>query len=191
VSKTALPDFASNLAGPDAQQFRLLPDGGAILANFDVIARLDANGQRVRTYDADGENDWSHVALASDGQSFWAAGRRGLGTTPGFVYRFDVAGGQVLTRIAVGADVGIHALAVSKVAALPASPRLTVAVGPNGRARINWPETVTDFRLETTTSLTPPANWIDVTPAPVVESGQFVHRAEPTDAARFYRLRKP
>jgi putative metal-binding protein len=89
-----LPDFA-NLAAADGQiaDFKLLPpgdgSGGAIVAQSNVIKRLNASGDVVQTYDVTGENSWFGVALDPDGQSFWAQ------STAGLVDRFNIASGIV------------------------------------------------------------------------------------------------
>jgi uncharacterized protein (TIGR03437 family) len=56
-----------------------------------VIARLDAAGKFVRTYDAPGNDCWLGVALDSDGTSFWASDWCGSS-----VMRFDMDTGNVL-----------------------------------------------------------------------------------------------
>ena len=75
-SNTQMPDF--NVAPlPDpvdgGQQFSLLPGGGMLVADFSVIASLDASGNLVRTYDASASHCWLGMALDLDGTSFWAS----------------------------------------------------------------------------------------------------------------------
>jgi len=58
-NNTQMPDFNSApLPDPvgGAQQFSLLPGGGMLVADFNTIARLDASGNLVRTYDAPANN---------------------------------------------------------------------------------------------------------------------------------------
>lgn len=87
--------------------FQLLPDGGALVATAAEIRRVNASGQVVQVYDAPGEDAWDPIALDADGRSFWAAGS----STP-YVYRFDLATGNLLERINAGAPGGISSLAV-------------------------------------------------------------------------------
>lgn len=70
----ALADF-NTAALPDqqgAQQVRVLPDGGLLVANVSVIARLDSDGNLTGTYDLPDHDCWAGLALGSDKTSFWA-----------------------------------------------------------------------------------------------------------------------
>ena len=92
---TNLPDFA-NLGGADRSlgDLKLLPpgdgSGGAIVAQTQSIKLLDGSGRVVREYDRTGEDTWFGIALDPDGKSFWAQT-----TSPGNVYRFNIATGAV------------------------------------------------------------------------------------------------
>jgi uncharacterized protein (TIGR03437 family) len=93
-SNTQMPDFNSApLPDPvgGAQEFSLLPGGGMLVADFNVIARLDASGNLVRTYDAPANNCWLGMALDLDGTSFW-----GSNWCASSVTRFDLATGDVI-----------------------------------------------------------------------------------------------
>ena len=93
-NNTQLADFNSApLPDPvgGAQQFSLLPGGGMLVADFSTIARLDASGNLVRTYDAPANNCWLGMALDQDGTSFWASNWCGSSVT-----RFDLATGNVM-----------------------------------------------------------------------------------------------
>jgi hypothetical protein len=74
-----------------AQQFTLLPGGGMLVADFSVIADLDASGNFVRTYGAPSGSCWLGMALDSDGTSFWASDWCASSVT-----RFDLATGNVI-----------------------------------------------------------------------------------------------
>ena len=71
---TQMPDFnASPLPGGFTHDLRVLPDGGVLVANGQVIARLDQFGALTQTYAVPGENTlWAGLDLAADG-AFWAA----------------------------------------------------------------------------------------------------------------------
>jgi sugar lactone lactonase YvrE len=93
-NNTQMADFNSApLPDPvgGAQQFSLLPGGGMLVADFNTIARLDASGKLVRTYDAPANNCWLGMALDQDGTSFWASNWCGSSVT-----RFDLATGNVM-----------------------------------------------------------------------------------------------
>jgi uncharacterized protein (TIGR03437 family) len=93
-SNTQMPDFNSApLPDPvgGAQEFSLLPGGGMLVADFNTIARLDASGNLVRTYDAPANACWLGMALDLDGTSFWASNWCGSSVT-----RFDLATGNVI-----------------------------------------------------------------------------------------------
>jgi uncharacterized protein (TIGR03437 family) len=93
-SNTQMSDFNSApLPDPvgGAQQFSPLPGGGMLIADFSVIARLDASGNLVRTYNAGAGNCWLGMALDPDGASFWAGNWCASSVT-----RFDLATGDVI-----------------------------------------------------------------------------------------------
>ncbi|MDQ4144762.1 MAG: hypothetical protein M3198_13670 [Actinomycetota bacterium] len=93
---------------------RTLPAGGVLVATQAKILGLGRSGQVVMDYDADGEDDWSQLALdAARGRKFfWAAG----GDT-GKVYRFNLETGGIDRELAV---TNVLALAVQVPAAPPA-----------------------------------------------------------------------
>jgi uncharacterized protein (TIGR03437 family) len=93
-SNTQMSDFNSApLPDPvgGAQEFSLLPGGGMLVADFNAIARLDASGNLVRTYDAPASDCWLGMALDVDGTSFWASDWCGSSVT-----RFDLATGNAM-----------------------------------------------------------------------------------------------
>jgi uncharacterized protein (TIGR03437 family) len=102
-SNTQMSDFNSApLPDPvgGAQEFSLLPGGGMLVADFNVIARLDASGNLVRIYDAPANDCWLGMALDRDGTSFWASNWCASSVT-----RFDLATGNVIESHVVS-DVG-------------------------------------------------------------------------------------
>lgn len=94
-----LADFnLQPLPGGIGYGLRLLPDGGVLVAAGESIVRLDAGGGVTRVYDVAGEPDlWFGLDLAGDG-TFWISN---YGSSN--LYRIDLAGGLVLSRIATGA----------------------------------------------------------------------------------------
>lgn len=87
-----LPNFnKAPLPGGVTWALRILPDGGVLVACDIVIARLNAAGNLVQTYNVAGELSlWEGLDLAGDG-TFWASN---YGSSN--VYRFDIATGNVL-----------------------------------------------------------------------------------------------
>ena len=93
-----------------AQQFSLFPGGGMLVADFAVIARLDASGKLVATYNTPaGNHCWLGMELDPDGTSFWAGDWCGSSVT-----RFDIATGNVIE-----ADVAAAAGFMVKQIAIP------------------------------------------------------------------------
>ena len=71
-ANTQLPDFnAEPLPGAVAQDLRVLPDGGVLVASGQVVARLNGSGAITQTYEVPGENTlWVGLDLVGDG-TFW------------------------------------------------------------------------------------------------------------------------
>jgi hypothetical protein len=92
-----LTDFATGLPGTDAFAIKLLPGGGALVADTSSIVRLDASGNVVQQYGTGGSGAWFSLALDPSGTSFWA----GKSNT-GDVQKFDLASGNVLAGFNTG-----------------------------------------------------------------------------------------
>jgi hypothetical protein len=87
----------ASLPGGEAHDLRVLPDGGVLVSSGDVIARLDASGALVRTYQVPGEyRPWTGLDLVGDG-TFWAGNYESSN-----VYRFNLATGAVLSAFNTG-----------------------------------------------------------------------------------------
>jgi len=92
-----LSDFnAAAVPGGMAQDLRILPDGGVLVASGQVIARLNASGGLVRTYEVPESSVWAGLDLVGDG-TFWAANYETSN-----VYRFDLTSGTVLAGFNAG-----------------------------------------------------------------------------------------
>ena len=110
-SNTQMPNFNSAPL-PDAveggQQFSPLPGGGILVADFSVIAMLDASGNLVRTYGASSGHCWLGMALDPDGASFWATDWCASSAT-----RFDMATGNVIeSHSATGQSFQVKQIAI-------------------------------------------------------------------------------
>jgi hypothetical protein len=94
ATSTQLPDFASGLPGVAAYALRLLPpgdgSGGLLVADTEMVHRLDGAGNIVQSYDVAGEDSWFALNLDPNGTSFWS----GDFGTDNF-YRFNIATGAV------------------------------------------------------------------------------------------------
>ena len=93
-----LPDFnIAALPGADTQDLRVLPDGGVLVSNGDVITRLNAAGVVVQTYQGPPENTlWAGLDLVGDG-TFWVANYFSSN-----VYRFNLASGAIVASFNTG-----------------------------------------------------------------------------------------
>lgn len=88
---------AAPLPGGIAQDLRVLPDGGVLVSSGQVIARLDAFGVLIQTYEVPGEGAlWAGLDLVGDG-TFWAGNYYSSN-----VYKFDLATGTVLNSFNTG-----------------------------------------------------------------------------------------
>ena len=102
-----LPDFSSGFH--KALAIKLLPDGGALVADNVDIHRTDATGIITKTYDQTGEDCWVSVALDPDGVSFWATD-----SCTSHVYQMELADGNVLQTIKPNIPANsVYGLAVS------------------------------------------------------------------------------
>lgn len=123
--KRALPHFnKSPLPGSIAYAFRILPDGGVIVADTEVIVRLDKKGQVKKIYDAPGEDNWFAMNIDPDGRTFWSGN-----IETGEVYRFDIRSGKVVSHWNTDPYVSLGGLAVF------------------GEMRVSQPFTVTKPRI--------------------------------------------
>ena len=96
-TNTQLPDFnAGPLPGPFTHDLRVLPDGGVVVANANVVTRLDSSGNVMRTYEVPGSALWAGLDLVGDG-TFWA----GNYFTSG-IYRFNLDTGAQLASFNSG-----------------------------------------------------------------------------------------
>jgi hypothetical protein len=84
------------LPGGEAQDLKVLPDGGVLVSSGEVIARLDRNGALIRTYGAPENALWAGLDLVGDG-TFWVANYYTSN-----VYRFDLATGAVWASFNTG-----------------------------------------------------------------------------------------
>jgi len=53
---------------------------------------------------------------------------------------------------------------------------------------LTWPTKAAEFTLQSTTNLVSPANWITVSPGPVVVNGQNTVTNPASDTQKFFRL---
>jgi hypothetical protein len=101
------PDFATGLPGPgEAFAIKLLPAGGALVADSDSIVRLDSSGTVVQQYGT-GESQppingkWFSLALDPSGTAFWAGD-----LFTGHVEKFRLSDGADLADFNTGGPSG-------------------------------------------------------------------------------------
>lgn len=83
------------LPGGNGEALQILPSGGLLVANDDVIVRLDASGNVVQTYDVTGQpSTFYGLDLAGDGASFWVTN-----INSGLAFRIAISDGSVMTTI--------------------------------------------------------------------------------------------
>lgn len=103
-----LTDFNSAPLPGDAQDLRVLPDGGVLVSSGGVVARLDASGALVQTYHVPEETAlWAGLDLVGDG-TFWVGNYLTAN-----VYRFDLLTGAVVSTFNTGT--GPHTVVAVRV----------------------------------------------------------------------------
>lgn len=93
---TLLSPFATGLGGT-AFAFRILGDGGVLVANQDNILQLNSAGSIVQTYALSGVTGFFALNLDPDGTSFWSGS-----DDNGSLYKFDIATGALKETIDTG-----------------------------------------------------------------------------------------
>jgi hypothetical protein len=98
-TNTRLPHFNTQpLPGDNAFHIKLLPDGGVLVADSQVIVRLDASGNQIQQYFVFAESNWwTGVDLVGDG-TFWA-----INLSNGMAHKFDIQSGADLSSFDSGA----------------------------------------------------------------------------------------
>jgi hypothetical protein len=98
---TQLADFnAAPLPGGNAQDLRVLPDGGVLVSSGEVVVRMNSSGVVTQTYRVPGESTlWSGLDLAGDG-TFWVGNY-----FTSNVYKFNLADGTILASFNTGTPV--------------------------------------------------------------------------------------
>jgi hypothetical protein len=105
-----LADFAMGLP-QRAFAVKVLPDGGALVADTDAIRRLNSDGVTVQSYGLAASAFWFSLALDPSGTSFWAGD-----SVTGDVKKFDLSSGEVLASFNTGVG---HADSADGIAVAP------------------------------------------------------------------------
>ena len=109
---TQLTDFGSTSVRPNFA-FRILDDGGIMIATASEIQRLDSAGNIIATFDQTGNNTWFALNLDPDGTSFWSGD---LGTN--VLTKFDLATGVILATInlsSLAGQMGINTVTLAGI----------------------------------------------------------------------------
>jgi streptogramin lyase len=119
ATNTQLSDFATGLPGAHAFAFRLLSDGGVLVADSSAVLRLNSTGTIVHTYNIAGATDLFALNLDPDNTTFWTGD-----STNGNIYHLNIATGALVNTIATGAVQNLFGLSVSGqiTAAVPEPP---------------------------------------------------------------------
>jgi outer membrane protein assembly factor BamB len=96
-TNTQMADFnVGSLPGPFTHDLRVLPDGGVLVANANLVTRLDASGAVVRTYGVPENTLFAGLDLVGDG-TFWAGNY-----FTSSIYRFNLDTGAQLASFNAG-----------------------------------------------------------------------------------------
>jgi hypothetical protein len=96
-TRTQGPTLTTSLPGTAAYELHLLPDGGALIADSEMIVRTDLTGAVAQQYDSLNNDTWFAVALDPDGRTFWAGDYN-----TGEVLHFDLLTGERLGSLDTG-----------------------------------------------------------------------------------------
>jgi uncharacterized repeat protein (TIGR01451 family) len=88
-TSTQLSDFAV-LPSQPAYFVALRANGELLAADTAIVARVNAAGSTIQTFDSAGEDNWFALALDPNGSSFWAGD-----FTTGDIYRFGISSGLI------------------------------------------------------------------------------------------------
>ncbi len=104
-----LSDFATGLPGSAAYALRVLPGGGALVADTDRVVRLDSSGNVVKNYPASdyGSSFLFALNLDPDGKTFWTAD-----INSGLITRINIATGNQVKQFSANPEVDVAGLAV-------------------------------------------------------------------------------
>jgi sugar lactone lactonase YvrE len=109
-TNTQLPDFATGLPGSNAYALRLLPGGGALVADTGYIVHLDPSGNVVKAIPASrfgGTSLLFALNLDPDGKTFWTADFR-----DGKITRVDINTGEQVSQFNSHPEVDVGGLTI-------------------------------------------------------------------------------
>lgn len=102
ATNTQLTDFATGLPGSNAFAFRILSDGGVLVADSNAVLRLNSSGAVVQTYlSTSGSTELFALNLDPDNQTFWTGD-----LNSGKIFHVDIATGLLVNEIDTGAAPG-------------------------------------------------------------------------------------
>jgi PKD repeat protein len=121
---------------------RILPDGGALIADKQDIVRLDSAGRVITRYNSSGESCWVSLTLDPDGKSFWA-----VDYCTSDIIRFDITSGNQLTKFNSGTPtqtvfgIGMRGATIETTPAGPLTaspPTISVAAGQSASLQLTF-----------------------------------------------------
>jgi DNA-binding beta-propeller fold protein YncE len=107
ATNTQLSNFATNLPGSNAYAFRILGDGGVLVADSDAVLRLNSSGAILQTYDPSNSSELFALNLDPDGKTFWTGD-----LLTGKIFRLDIVTGDILKEIDTG-SAGLAGLSIN------------------------------------------------------------------------------
>lgn len=109
-TNTQLTDFnVAALPGSNAYGHRIRPNGEVLVADTQMIVRLDSSGNQIQTYTLPGTTLLFAINLDPDNTTFWTADYFN-----GTVFRIDIATGTIVTSFSAGAVSPLGGLAIVK-----------------------------------------------------------------------------
>jgi hypothetical protein len=144
-------------------------------------ARLYVNGQRAAT------GQITHPLSVVEDLNVYLG--RAQWTDPLFAGEFDEF--RIYQGTFLDDEVALaYAAGPDQLPDLTPAPRLQAAVS-DGNIELSWPESATDFDLESSATLGLGADWTTVTQEPIVEDGIKKVSLPITGAESYYQLKKP
>jgi hypothetical protein len=99
ATNTQLTDFATGLPGSNAYAFRILSDGGVLVADSNAVLRLNSSGAVTQTYLSNsGSTLLFALNLDPDNKTFWTGD-----IDSGKIFHVDIATGVIVNEIDTGA----------------------------------------------------------------------------------------
>jgi len=180
-SNDGIPLWTNLYAGPGDP--RDTPHAVAVDRNGNVFV----TGSSFQTHPGDSIT----IAYSSEGVPLWT--NRYHGPAGHYDGGYDLAVTGVGEVVVLGYSFGDYATIKYDSGFALDPPRLSVngIVMSDNNLILAWPTNFSGFNLESTTNMTPPVTWSEVTNARVIVGGQFTVTNSRSASAQIFRLHKP